>query len=29
MIVKTVFHQLGLFCKVITAGFLTDVFMTQ
>lgn len=27
--VKTIFHQVGLFCKAITAGLLTDVFITQ
>lgn len=27
--VKTIFHQVGLFCKAITAGLLTDVFVTQ
>lgn len=26
---KTIFHQVGLFCKAITAGLLTDVFITQ
>lgn len=27
--VRTIFHQVGLFCKTITAGLLTDVFITQ
>lgn len=29
VIVKSIFHQVSLFCKAITAGLLTDVLITQ